>query len=337
MHKDKKKLLLVGFIFIIFLIVVIIIISLITSYVKNKDNKLQESDPYPIEFAYMGVLYDSQNGYEIIVPLDNDFNKSEISANSFYNIKDIKSFNNKVMVYSDALNEVAYSNADSRLYLEEINSFYDANSVVKLANDYIVLVANGSIQYIRKTDNDAEKEEIEKGLEEQSIAVINNKVYYRNSGGIVCFDIDNKSTTLIIPTNNDNSLNIVDYNDEYILLESNNEYSIYDLEKKELFSLKGLINDDITKILSLYSNGFIYEKNNPYELVSYSLFFKRNEDAIFKMPDGFVVNNMYHISGNLCFVDMIRDNEHKYYIYDARNKDFVKELNEDYKYIVKVK
>lgn len=337
MHKDKKRLIIIGVLFTLFFIIVAIVISLITSYAKNKDAYKQESDSYPESYVYMGVKYDASNGYEVIVPLDENFDEIDLTTRTFYSIKDINVFNKKVYVYSDALNEVAYNKNDNRLYLNEINSYYDSKSTVKLARDYIVLFeTNGSIKYIKNVDDSAEETEIAKNLESQNIAVIDNAIYYRDDEGIVYFDIANKSSNVIVPSSDDYNPFIVDYNNKYILLKSNEEYSIYDIENKNVIYVNELIIDTDIKMLSLYGRGFIYEKNDTHELVSYNLIFNKTEDEIYIRNDDFVVNSIYYIDGSLMFIEMVKDNEYKYYIYNSVKRDFIKELKEGYKYIVKV-
>lgn len=336
MHKDKKRMFIIGILFIIFIIIVILIISALTKYAKKKDTEPQVSDPYPIEYVYMGIQYDMENEYQVIVPLDANFNKSDYKVKSFYEIKDVKANNKKLRIYSDAINEVAYKKESNEFYLSEINSFYDQTTTVKLADDYIVLLSSdGTLKYMSyNTISSEEKIVIANQLDSQTIAVINNTVYYRDMDGIMSYNLANKTNKIEVPVEENFSPYIEDNNNNYILLKSNDEYIIYGINNKKTSYIKDITNSEM---LSFYDLGIVYAESSPYKLTSYNLFYQMYEGGAYRVEDGWTVDHMYLINDSNCYMDLVNsDNEHKYYIFDSVKLEIVATLEEPFEKIIKV-
>lgn len=339
MLPDRKRNILIGIIAVLLIVIVVFAIYFITSFIKNGVTKPFESDAYPLDYKYIGIQYDEINKYQTIVILKEDFSKIEnVNLRSFFEIKDMKVKNNRLYFYSDAINEVAYDKEKDSVLIHEVNEYYNNKVDLKLSDNYIVfLTETGSLEY-RKFDA-KEKDEndiITSGLNDRTIAVIGDVVYYHGTDGIMSYDLNTKTSKAVITEVS--SPTIVEYNEQYLLLKTKDEYFVYEINDGDVTFFDIITGKSGIKALSLYSRGFIYElieENGITKVVSYNAFFKRPEESPYKIPEGYRVNEMYNIKGNNCYMDLVNENdEHNYYIFNAENNEIVATLENSFQNIV---
>ena len=338
---DRKKSIVIGIIAVILIVVIVFAIYTITKFIKGGVEKPFLSAPYPLEYKYVGIQYDEVNKYQTLVVLKDDFTKDETTnLKSFFEIKNLKVKNNRLYFYSDAINEVAYDSEKEEFLIHEVNSYYNNKTTLKLADDYIIfLTEEGHLEY-RSFDakETAKNEVITTNLIDYSIAVVANYVFYHDPEGLIAYDMDSKTfknlvTETYAPT-------IMDYNEEYLLLKTDDEYFIFNINSEDMTFLDIVAENLGTMAVSLYSRGFVYEKTDMEgikRLYSYNAFFQRHEEASYKIEDGYDINYMYNIDGSFCYMDLVnKEDEHKYYIIDVENTEIVATLDEAYQYIKKV-
>lgn len=337
---DRKRKLIIIIISIIAIILLVIVISSISSFIKDRADVGRSSDLYPEEVMYMGIFYDKENDYQKIIPLNEDFESLKYELNSFYEIQDIKVINDRLVIYSDALNEIAYDHELDEFYLNELDSYYNANTSVYLGKDYMVfLTKDGSLEYILYNHKEKDKNVIvESNIENKKIAVIDNFIYYRDFDGIVKYNMETLEKKVVVPTSVNFSPEINYYNDSYILLKSNDENMILSVESDVLTKFGDMFLEPNYNLLSLYDKGFIYSVSNPNKLISYNAFYHRHETSPYLLEENLVPYKMYHISDNNVYLDLVSNtDEHSYYVYDAIDREYIATLDKDYESIIKVR
>lgn len=340
MMPDKKKKLIITIVSIIAIILLVIVISSISSFIKDRADIGRSSDLYPEELMYFGIIYDKENEYQNIIALNEDFESLEYEIKSFYKIQDIKVSNEKLLIYSDALNEIAYDKEKDEFYLNEIDSYYNANTNVYLAKDYMVfLTKDGSLEYILYDHKEKDKNiVIVSELENKNIAVIDNCIYYRDFEGIIKYNMETLEKKVVVPTSVNFSPEINYYNDSYILLKSNDENMILSVESDSLTKFVDMFLEPNYNLLSLYDEGFIYSVSNPNKLISYNNFYHRHETSPYLLEDNLVPYKMFHISGSMVYLDLVSNTDkHSYYVYDAIDREYVATLDKEYESIIKVR
>ncbi len=341
MLPDRKRMLKLWGIGIACLLVVIIGISLLTKYIKSDKTVIFVSDPYPEDYVYMGVQYLEDSQYEVISVLNPDFTKSDKSVNSYFKIEDLTVIDNKLVIYSDAINELAYESEEDRLFLSEVNSFYDPSVQVALAHDYIVYVTKDNSIYCRKYSLKDEEESVlvASNLTNKNIKVVGNIVYYRDFEGIVAYNLDEGTVVTIVPTDDNFSPYIEGGNNDYLLLRNGDVLFLYGFVNGQIsyLSEKVKVKEDY-KYLSLYNHGFLYSMQNPRYLIAYSTFFDKLEYSPYIIPDDLTIASSYCFDEAICYLDFVDySNNHTYKIFDFKDNKTLATLEEGFQYIVKVK
>lgn len=339
MLPEKKKILISGTIAIVALIGVVLVIYFITAVIKKKNTEVFISDPYPKEYVYLGVRYDAANGYEVILPMKSDFTHEKGIVRSFEKIKDAKVVDNRLVIFSDLINEVAYNKKDGTFFLREINSYSNKEiETLKLTNNYFAyLDVSGALEYQDYAGTLASDPKlITVGVTDKNIAVRRDVVYYKTSEGILEYNLETEEKRIIVADNGELNPVIVKYNFYYILLNSSKGFIVYDLRNDKQF----VVNDTLSKIIdinSLYARGFSYTKYNPYRLISYNMVIDDFESVAYAIPAGYVLNNMYYINDVNCYMDLIDGkNEHKYMVMNVKTMEIVATLDGPYEHIYKV-
>ena len=113
MLPEKRKKLIITSISIIVMIFVIIGIAKLSSYIKRMNTPVQDlknNDTYPSKYQYYGFSKDQDNIYKLYGIMGKD--ETYLNLRTFYNIKDYTLRNNKLVIYSDAINEIRYDSKE---------------------------------------------------------------------------------------------------------------------------------------------------------------------------------------------------------------------------------
>ncbi len=327
-RKRRKKVLIIGLISLVCLIIIIILIATLTKAAHNNKIETIVSDPYPEEVNYLAIFYDEENEYYNIIALDNNFKTLDYSLRSFYQIKDYNVANQKLYVYTDAINEVAYLKKDNQFSFNEINSYFNKEKTVKLTKDYYVIKDQDKLSY-----NLIKEEKEEKQIADTLIADIilahNNTIYYFTKEGLVSYDLESNQRKLLQNFAMYNNFKLALYNNYLLYLTSDTHELIYSLADDKTFYKEDFIEDN-AKVLALYDTGLVYQINNTlyfYDLV---------EKYTFSYEIKGELKKVYNVNNNYFYLEIRKDDQDSYLLYNPFNKRKI-ELDKRYLNIIRVK
>ena len=316
------------------LILVILIISFLTKVAHNNQENIFKGDPYPNNVAFIGITKDLENDYYLIKPLDNKYNSLNYDMRSFLEIKDYQMQDKKLLIYSDAINEIAYDKKNNKFILNEINSFYNKNVNIKLTKDYFVIIDKNTLSYQKINDNKEKRKEITKDLVGKNIYSIDNIIYYVDQEGLVAYDLDQEKRNVVQYSIKDDLLDIVKAYGNYIYLESNSEKLIYNITTDKLIDIKNIIPDKV--FLTFYPYGFLYLDEELNQIKTYSLVKNSLEPGFYPLQEK-SIKNIYFIKERYCYLELEDEDSVKYYIYDLNEGEIYQELEESFLNIIEVK
>ena len=315
MLPEKRKRLIIGAISIVVIIIVVILLGKISSFIKNKnDENTQRNDDYSQIYDYIGVTVDKDNIYKVYGI--NEDEENYLNVKTFYEVKDTINIDNKVVLYSDAVNEIRYDNKKGEFYFYELDEFYNKYDNVKLTHDYMVISDENGISYKKYGSDNRESIEIP-----DKYLVRNNKMYYAKDESIYEYDMASKNNKMITMYEKNDIIELLDISDKYLFYLKNNELNATSLER--IFSNR--LNDK--KFYSISSDGFITLENNilkNYAITKgeYTYEYKINEE----------INNLIYLDNNNFYLSF--SNNHV--IIDMKSSKVWKNLDNEYIYLMKV-
>ena len=139
MLPEKKKRLIIGIIATFAIIIIVILLALLSNYIKSRhenQNHERRNDAYPEKYEYFGITMDKDGIYKLYGISGDE--EEYLNVRTFYNVEDMIIKNNKLVIYSDAVNELRYDKKTKEFYFYEIDSNYSNKYKVLLSKDYIV-------------------------------------------------------------------------------------------------------------------------------------------------------------------------------------------------------
>lgn len=316
MLPEKRKRLIIGCISVIVIIVVVILLGKLSSFIKNKnDENMQRNDDYSKIYDYIGVTIDEDNIYKIY-----GINKNEekyLDVKTFYEVKDMINIDNKIVLYSDAVNELRYDNKKEKFYFYELDNFYNKYNNVKLAHDYMVISDDNNTSY--KKYGSKKTENIENI---NNYIVRDNKVYYAKDESIYEYNMENKKTKRVIMYEKADNIELLAINDNYLFYLRNYELNACSLKE---FSSNNL---NIFAFYSISDDDFLSIRGNT--LNNYSI--SKGEYTYSYDMEG-EINNIIYLDNSIFYLSY----ENNYVIIDMKSSKVWKNLNNDYIYLMKVR
>lgn len=315
MLPEKRKRLIVGAISIVVIIVVVILLGKISSFIKNRNNEdTQRNDDYSEIYNYIGVTVDKDNIYKVYGINENEENYLDVKT--FYEVKDMINIDNKVVLYSDAVNEIRYDMNKEEFYFYELDEFYNKYDNIKLTHDYMVISDENEISYKKYGSDNRENIEVP-----DKYLVQNNKIYYAKDESIYEYDMVSKNNKIITMYEKNDIIELLDISDKYLFYLKNNELNVFSLEK--VFNNK--LNDKT--FYSISSDGFITLENNILKNYTisegeYTYEYKINEE----------INNIIYLDNNNFYLSFAN----KHVIIDMKSSKVWKNLDNEYIYLMKV-
>lgn len=315
MLPEKRKRLIIGIISIIVIIIVVILLGKISSFIKNKNNEnVQRNDDYSEIYDYIGVTIDEDNIYKIYGI--NEDEEKYLDVKTFYEVKDMINIDKKIVLYSDAVNELRYDKKREEFYFYELDEFYNKYDNVKLTHDYMVISDDNKISY-RKYGSDT-FEDIEQAKEYK---ISNNKIYFYNKENIYEFDMKTKEKKIIAMYERDDIIELLDVSDKYLFYLKNNVLNACSLEKFANYDLSPL------SFYSISNDGFITLENNI--LKNYSI---SSGEYLYDYFVGGNINNLFYLDNNNFYLSF----DDNYVIIDMKSSKVWKNLSNKYIYLMKV-
>ncbi len=316
MLPEKRKNLIIAIVSIIVIAIVVIMIALLSKYIKdlNRENTPQD-DNYTNIYDYIGITKDEDGIYKIYGINQNA--ETYLNLKTFYDIKDVLSINNRVVLYSDATNEIRYDKEKDEFYFYELDSYYAKAEKVNLTSDYVVMKKDSTLHYWEYGSE--KKKNIDKV---DDFLAINNKIYYLKNSEINVYDIKKNTTKLISVFDNYEEVNLLYVNNSYLYyMRSNMLYAcnVNNLDCKNL---------DYILFLAPSKDGVITYSENT--LKNYNIIKKKNVNE-YELNGK--LNKMIYLNNNLYYLSF----EKNYVIIDMETENIWKNLENDYLYLVKVK
>ena len=250
MSEKTKKVMFRVVVVILALILLVFIISLIVKHHKANGN-IEKKVSYPSEAKYVGFVSLDDGSYELDI-LNDEFKRIGDSVKVPNKIKDYTVKKERLLLFTNSLNEVYYSAAKKQFYLKEKNDYISNADEVKIYKNNLYEVVDNTLYSVDLKKQ--EKKSILYGID-TLYDIKDGNIYYKDNVGMEEYNILSEEKVTIIA--NEKNMSLMDYNDNFYLFKIGNSYKFYNIEENEV----KLVSDFLIitpKILGLYKGGFLY-------------------------------------------------------------------------------
>lgn len=326
MLPEKKKRLIIAVIALVLIIITVFLLGKLSSYIKSKNDnnvtKERRNDDYPDKYEYYGILKDEDGIYKIYGIGETE---EYLNVRTFYNIQDYITKDNKLVLFSDATNELRYDSKKDEFYFYELDSSYSNKEIYSLSDNYIIINALNKVSY--KKFNEEETILITDELKNENVLVRDNKVYYLKKDGIYEYNLDTKENKCII--NDEGDISIINVLGDYIYINKDGEELIYKISSALKIVLSNYIKEEYS-IVNLTDAGIVIKQDG--QLKIFSFITNKILNDTFDL-EGY--NNTYslYLGNDLYYMNLELNNNKKHIIIDMSSKKIIKEFKENYLYI----
>lgn len=326
MLPEKKKRLIIAGIALVLIIITVFLLGKLSSYIKSKNDnnvtKERRNDDYPDKYDYYGILKDEDGIYKIYGIGETE---EYLNVRTFYNIQDYITKDNKLVLFSDATNELRYDSKKDEFYFYELDSSYSNKEIYSLSDNYIIINALNKVSY--KKFNEEETILITDELKNENVLVRDNKVYYLKKDGIYEYNLDTKENKCII--NDEGDISIINVLGDYIYINKDGEELIYKISSALKIVLSNYIKEEYS-IVNLTDAGIVIKQDG--QLKIFSFITNKILNDTFDL-EGY--NNTYslYLGNDLYYMNLELNNNKKHIIIDMSSKKIIKEFKENYLYI----
>lgn len=326
MLPEKKKRLIIAGIALVLIIITVFLLGKLSSYIKSKNDnnvtKERRNDDYPDKYDYYGILKDEDGIYKIYGIGETE---EYLNVRTFYNIQDYITKDNKLVLFSDATNELRYDSKKDEFYFYELDSSYSNKEIYSLSDNYIIINALKKVSY--KKFNEEETILITDELKNENVLVRDNKVYYLKKDGIYEYNLDTKENKCII--NDEGDISIINVLGDYIYINKDGEELIYKISSALKIVLSDYIKEEYS-IVNLTDAGVVIKQDG--QLKIFSFITNKILNDTFDL-EGY--NNTYslYLGNDLYYMNLELNNNKKHIIIDMSSKKIIKEFKENYLYI----
>lgn len=326
MLPEKKKRLIIAGIALVLIIITVFLLGKLSSYIKSKNDnnvtKERRNDDYPDKYDYYGILKDEDGIYKIYGIGETE---EYLNVRTFYNIQDYITKDNKLVLFSDATNELRYDSKKDEFYFYELDSSYSNKEIYSLSDNYIIINALNKVSY--KKSNEEETVLITDELKNENVLVRDNKVYYLKKDGIYEYNLDTKENKCII--NDEGDISIINVLGDYIYINKDGEELIYKISSALKIVLSDYIKEEYS-IVNLTDAGIVIKQDG--QLKIFSFITNKILNDTFDL-EGY--NNTYslYLGNDLYYMNLELNNNKKHIIIDMSSKKIIKEFKENYLYI----
>lgn len=326
MLPEKKKNLIIAGIALVLIIITVFLLGKLSSYIKSKNDnnvtKERRNDDYPEKYDYYGILKDEDGIYKIYGIGETE---EYLNVRTFYNIQDYITKDNKLLLFSDATNELRYDSKKDEFYFYELDSSYSNKEIYSLSDNYIIINALNKVSY--KKFNEEETILITDELKNENVLVRDNKVYYLKKDGIYEYNLDTKENKCII--NDEGDISIINVLGDYIYINKDGKELIYKISSALKIVLSNYIKEEYS-IVNLTDAGIVIKQDG--QLKIFSFITNKILNDTFDL-EGY--NNTYslYLGNDLYYMNLELNNNKKHIIIDMSSKKIIKEFKENYLYI----
>ena len=314
MLPEKRKKLTITIIAIIFIIIGVYSLGKLSNYIKSKNTKEeQRNDEYTDLFDYIGISKDKDGIYKLYGISDSE--ETYLDVKTFYEVKDVTVINKRLVLYSDATNELRYTKEKEEFYFYEIDSYYNKSDSVNLASDYLIINDN-QVKYKKYGT-----EEFTNLNKITDYLVNGNKLYILKSDSIYEYDLNTLEEKMVVVYKAKELVKLLAVSNEYIYYLKDNVLNVT--------GLKSNFNKELTdmEFISLSSDGFITKKDNI--LTNYSL---TKEDYTYDFSNYNNIDSIIYLDNDLFYISYDKN----YVILDMKKNRAWKSLENDYIYLRRI-
>ena len=334
MLPEKRKELIIWIVSIIGVILVIIIMYNFSKFMRdlsaqNNPEEIIYDDPYPSEYVYYGFMIDDDGNYQLM-GFDNEFNETELGLRTFYAMDNLYYYDNHLVLYSDAINQINYNEEEEKFSFYEQNPFFSNSIDVTITPDYYVFVNNNRLEYCVSPEC-IDRIEISNYLRSTRIFNVNNKIYYQLSDGLYEYDLSIGNGDLIV-NNSRSTLEFLAINDNYLIFSVEGNYWTYNLNNNISGNITEYINLETELQFVCLGNNSLYletiDEAGNNVIIDFSLLEMAVND--FYNIGNEKVNYSFSLSDDIVYASLIDEDNERYVIMNMEEQEIIKELDNPY-------
>lgn len=331
MLPEKKKRLIIGIVAVLLIILVVVGLWKLSNYIKSKNNVVDEkhNDAYPEVYSYYGIVKDEDGIYKLYGISDNA--EEYLNVRTFYDIKSFNYLNNKVMIYSDATNEVRYDKKLDEFYFYVLDDYYSNKEDIKLGDDIVVSKNDANIVYW-DFDSDDKKNATSESLD-TNYYVVKDKIYYVLGDGIYEYDTTKNEENKIVLKSSYDDVKLLNVNEEFMFVDYNNNFWAYKIDNSVRVKIEDYIEQDY-EFIGYTNSGFMLRIDN--DIMEFSLVNNKLSSKTFNVL-GYDVTGLIDLKDNIYYMILSNDSEEgKSVLVDMKREKVIREFENKYLYLVKV-
>lgn len=334
MLPEKKKELIIWVVSIIGVILVIIIMYNFTKFMRGLGETPAEEivydDPYPDVYTYYGFALDEDGNYQLM-GLDSEFLETKLGLRSFYSMDNLYYYDNHLVLYTDAINQINYNKEEETFMFYEQNSFFSHSTDVIITPSYYVFITDETLEYCLAPDC-TEMTTITDQLADTTVLYTSDSLFYLLNDGVYEYNLEDKESTHIV-LNEMRTFELLATDEDYLLFKVDENYWVYQLDRKDTENISfNIAEENPYEFVSLQSNAMYYqttdaEGNNI--LKRYSFLTDAVSNYTYNIGKEEVTSS-YTLGNYLLYAELSSDDTTRYVIIDLENEEVIKELENSY-------
>lgn len=338
MLPEKKRKLIITIVSIIAIILVIILMYNLAKFMQNQskiNDTTTKDDAYPMVYDYYGFMYDEDGNYQL-VGLSSNFEENKLGLRSFYAMSNLYYYNNHLVLYTDAINQINYNKEDEEYFFYEQNSFYSNDTEVYITNKNYIFNNGKKLEYCPKEN--CTKKVISENLSDDIVLIDDELIFYEENNTINSFDITKDEKKTIDSSNTE--LQLLALNDKYLIFLKNMSIYVYDLLDGYATDISSSILEDTLEFtfLSLQDESIIYQtkdEDGNNVIKTYFMPLSDTLNATYNLAKE-EVTNCYPITDKLLYAELVLDNRVRYVIMNMETQEIVREFSNPYVVLIGV-
>ena len=334
MLPEKKKELIIWGISIIGVILVIIIMYNFAKFMRGLGESPTEEivydDPYPETYTYYGFALDEDGNYQLM-GLDSEFLETKLGLRSFYSMDNLYYYDNHLVLYTDAINQINYNKEEETFMFYEQNSFFSHSTDVIITPSYYVFITDETLEYCLAPDC-IEMTTVTDQLVDTTVLYTSDSLFYLLNDGVYEYNLEDKESTHIV-LNEMRTFKLLATNEDYLLFKVDENYWVYQLDRKDTENISSNIDEENPyEFVSLQSNAMYYqttdaEGNNILKRYSFLTDAVSNYTYNISKEE---VTSSYTLGNYLLYAELSSDDTTRYVIIDLESEEVIKELENSY-------
>lgn len=340
MLPGKRKSLIIWIVSIIGIILVIFAMYNFSKFMRNRGPQESEiiDDAYVEDYLYYGFAIDKDGNYQLM-GLNNNFEEEKLGLRSFYAMSNMYYYDDHIILYTDAINQINYNKEENKYFFYEIDSFYNNATDVIVTDLYYVFYTSATLEYC-SIDN-CNRIQIVDDLVDDIILLNENAVFYQRLDGVYMYDFNTQKSKIVMLPSPNGGLQLLATDGEYVILLNGGEVYSYQISNDSVTNISSVIFDDAEEfsVVNVQNGYLIYQvidEDGHYNLKKYSLKINNILNNTFDIGNESLTSSMV-IDDRYLYAELVDDTELRYVIIDMENDKVVKDLENSYVVLIGVK